>query len=110
MPHSVRKLLIDLSLSCEEIIDFTSTGNFKEFQGNRVLQLAVEREFEIIGEVLSRLEKIDREGLMDKIPEYRKIIDFRNIIAHGYDMINESILWDFAINRVPELLSKVREY
>lgn len=69
-----------------------------------MLQLAIEREFEIIGEALFRLSNLEEEILASKIPEYRKIIDFRNIIAHGYDIIDEAALWDFAENRVPELL------
>ena len=110
MPHKTRKLLLDISLSCQEISDFIDGKSFKDFLQDRMLQLALEREFEIIGEALFRLSKIEEETLSKKIPEYRKIIDFRNIIAHGYDIIDEAALWDFAVNRVPELLSKVEEY
>lgn len=46
---------------------------------------------------------------MKKIPEYKRIIGFRNIIAHGYDVIDDAALWDFANNRVPELLEKARK-
>ena len=72
-----------------------------------MLQLAIERAFEIIGEALHWLSKIDEDTLAQKIPEYRKIIDFRNIIAHGDDIIDQAAMWDFAVNRVPELLDKV---
>jgi len=60
-----------------------------------MLQLAIERKFEIIGEALCRLERIEEETLSRKIPEYRKIIDFRNIIVHGCDIIDEAAMWDF---------------
>ena len=63
MPHSVQKLLLDMKLSCEEITDFTLGKSFAEFQDNRMLQLAIEREFEIIGEALSRLARIEEEKL-----------------------------------------------
>jgi len=53
---------------------------------------------------------IDPVDLENKIPEYRQIIDFRNIISHGYDVIDEKVIWDFAVNKVPELLQKVRNY
>jgi len=110
MPHSVEKLLQDISLSCIEIKDFIHGLTFKDFQENRMLQLAIEREFEIIGEALSRIARIEEDNLARQIPEYRKIIDFRNIIAHGYDIIDEAALWDFAENWVPELLEKVENY
>ncbi|MCH8549237.1 MAG: DUF86 domain-containing protein [Balneolaceae bacterium] len=78
--------------------------SYEEFQKDRVLQLAIEREFEIIGEALYRLEKVEPDKLADRIPEYRKIIDFRNILAHGYDIIDEAVVWDFVQNKVPKLL------
>ena len=84
--------------------------NFEDFQENRMLQLAIEREFEIIGEALHRLSRIEEDTLAKKIPEYRKIIDFRNIIAHGYDIIDEAAMWDFAVNHVPKLIDKVEDY
>jgi uncharacterized protein with HEPN domain len=110
MPHSIRKLLIDLSLACAETKEFCSGKDLAAFQSDRVLQLAIERQFEIIGEALYRLERADPDNLPKKIPEYRQIIGFRNLIAHGYDIIDDASLWDFVVNRVPELLEKVQKY
>jgi uncharacterized protein with HEPN domain len=110
MPHSARKLFLDVSLSCREINEFTKGKTYDDFLEDRLLQLAIEREFEIIGEALYRLEKLEQEKLEKRIPEYRKIIGFRNIIAHGYDIIDVAALWDFVKNRVPELLEKVENY
>jgi uncharacterized protein with HEPN domain len=73
MPHRVRKLLLDLSLACAETIQFCAGKDLANFQSDRVLQLAVERQFEIIGEALLRLERIDADNLAQRIPEYRKI-------------------------------------
>lgn len=110
MLHKTQKLLLDISLSCQEISSFIEGKSFEDFLEQRILQLAIEREFEIIGEALQRLSRIEGATLSDKIPEYRKIVDFRNIIAHGYDIIDEAAIWDFAVNRVPELLHKVESY
>ena len=110
MPHSARKLLLDLEISCQEILEFSKGKSFADFSNDRLLQLATEREFEIIGEALVRLERIEEENLRRRIPEYRKIIGFRNILAHGYDIVDEASLWDFVVNRVPELLEQVQAY
>ncbi len=110
MQHRIRKLILDIILSCEEIEQFTRGKDFHAFLEDRLLQLALEREFEIIGEALVRLERIDAHAIGEKIPEYRRIIDFRNLVAHGYDVIDDSSLWDFAKNRVPELIDKARKY
>jgi uncharacterized protein with HEPN domain len=110
MPHSIRKLLLDITLASEEIGEFVEGKAFTDFQKDRILQLALEREFEIIGEALARLERLDKDKLSQKIPEYIKIIGFRNLVAHGYDVIDDASLWDFAINLVPELLDKIQNY
>ena len=110
MPHDVQKLLVDIRTACEEIIQFTEDKSIDDFKKDRILQLALERQFEIIGEAIFRLDRIDHENLAIKIPEYQKIIVFRNVIAHGYDIIDYYVLWDFAKERVPELLEKAHNY
>jgi len=110
MPHSVEKLLIDIRIACQELSGFVDGKTFESFLCDRLLQLALEREFEIIGEALVRLERLDPERLAQRIPEYRKIIGFRNLVAHGYDIIDDAALWDLAQNHVPELLQKVMSY
>jgi len=110
MPPRIRKLLLDISLACEEIKLFRANKTFEAFQHDRMLQLALEREYEIIGEALSRLESIDETLLAEHIPAYRKIIGLRNIIAHGYDELDDAMLWDFAQRRVDELLNKVQNW
>lgn len=110
MPHKPQKLIIDIRNACEEIMVFTDGKGIEEFKSDRLLQLALERQFEIIGEALARLDRIDHDNLANTIPEYSKIISFRNIIAHGYDIIDQDTLWDFAKERIPELLEQVRSY
>jgi uncharacterized protein with HEPN domain len=56
-------------------------------------QAALERKFEILGEALNRAEQSDPE-LADHLPELRRIIGMRNRIIHGYDAVDEEILWD----------------
>ena len=110
MVHRVDKLLLDIRICCEEIIEFCASKDLESLRSNRMLQLALEREFEIIGEALLRLERVEMESLESKIPEYRKIIGFRNLVAHGYDQIDDLILWDLATNHIPGLLKKVQEF
>lgn len=110
MPHRTEKLLTDLQLAVAEIVDFTQKKILKDYLEDRMLQLALEREFEIIGEALNRLERIDEDRLSAHIPEYRRIIGFRNIIAHGYDVIDDATLWDLATNRIPEFKQQIESY
>jgi hypothetical protein len=35
MPHSGRKLLLDVSLACQEVMEFTKGKSYEEFQEDR---------------------------------------------------------------------------
>jgi len=107
MPHDPRKLVYDVIITCEEMMSMR-TEHFEAYMSDRVLQLATERQFEIIGEALSRLARLEPELLQSHIPEFRHIIGFRNVIAHGYDVIDQAVLWDFSVNKVPQLLEEAR--
>ena len=65
---------------------------------------------EIIGEVLNRLIRIDEEKLEEVIPEYRSIVGLRNIIAHGYDVVDPMVVWDVVINHIPVLSDQIERY
>ncbi len=65
---------------------------------------AVERQFEIVGEALNQLSKIDSD-LASQIPDLREIIGFRNILIHGYATINLDRVWQAVIEDLPKLRS-----
>ncbi|MDC1004736.1 hypothetical protein OAQ34_03835 [Opitutales bacterium] len=101
MPHSLDNLLLDIRISCEEIIEFCKSKDSDKLRLERMLQLAMEREFEIIGEALLRMERLSLESLESKIPEYRKIIGFINLVAHRLStLVNCDRLYRFENGRV----------
>ena len=65
------------------------------------------RKFEIIGEALNRLRSVDPE-LAGRIPNFQKIIDFRNLLIHGYDRIESDRVWPYAKNDLPKLHHSVQ--
>ena len=58
MVHRVDKLLLDIRISCEEIIEFCASKDLESLRSSRMRQLALEREFEIIVEALLRLGEL----------------------------------------------------
>ena len=73
-----------------------------------MLHSAVERQFITIGEALSRLEKLDA-GLAGQITACRQIIAFRNVLVHGYDAIDDPIVWQVIEKDVPVLQRQVED-
>ena len=87
---------------------FISGIDFNTYQNTPVTKGAVERDFEIIGEALNRIKNTDYE-VLEKISEHHRIIGFRNILIHGYDIVDESIVWQAVTKHLPILLGEVRE-
>jgi uncharacterized protein with HEPN domain len=108
MSDDLRKHLFDILEAAEEIETFVQGMDFDAYQKNIVTQRAVERDFEIIGEALNRIRKIDEEFL-EKISEHHRIIGFRNILIHGYDVIDEMIVWKAIENHLPILLKEIKD-
>ena len=91
MPHNPPMLLEDIPHAAQRIQDFTSGRSLSDYQTNELLRAGVERFYIVIGEALSRLEKVD-VNLTNQIMDYRKIIGFRNVLVHGYKMIDDQIV------------------
>ena len=73
-----------------------------------MLRSAIERQFEIIGEALNRLKRLDPETAV-RISDYQRIIDFRNVLAHGYDVVSDQVVWDIVQNKLPDLRREIDE-
>ncbi len=108
MNDETRKNLIDILQAAEEIQDFVRGMDFKAYQNKPVTIRAVERDFEIIGEALNRI-KYTGDELLEKISEHHRIIGFRNILIHGYDIVDEAIVWTAVTNHLPILIGEVKE-
>ena len=75
---------------------------FDDFSRDVRLRSAVERQFEIIGEALSQLSRSDSE-IAKKIADLPRIEAFRNILIHGYAVIDHAIVWRVVRENVPTL-------
>jgi len=74
-----------------------------------MLRRAVEREFEIIGEGLKRLRDAEPD-ILETITAAHAIIGFRNRLAHGYDTIDDAIVWGIVQGHIPKLINDLRTY
>ena len=106
MQLEAKKLLEDIRLACEEILSFTEGKTFQDYQKERLLRSGVERQFEIVGEAMSRLVKTSPD-VTNQVSHYKRVISFRNILIHGYDIVEDSVVWDIVAKDLPLLYSKV---
>lgn len=106
-PESL-KCLHDVLEAAKSIESYTRELNEDSFYKNGMAQAATERKFEIIGEALSRIAKLDH-SILEGIPDHRRIIGFRNVIAHGYDQIDPGVVWDAIVNHLPALVARVKD-
>lgn len=105
MDNAIKKLVFDINQGLIRIDTFLGPKKvFGDYQSNLMLQQAVERNLEIIGEAVSKIVKIAPEI---KISHSRKIVDTRNKIIHGYDEIQPENIWNIIINYLPKLKAEV---
>ena len=71
-----------------------------------MLQDAVERNLEIIGEAINQLLKLNPQI---PITNARRIVDTRNKIIHDYDSVEPVHIWAIIINHLPRLQQEVKE-
>ncbi len=71
-------------------------------------QQAVERNFEIIGEVIKRLRQHYPE-VVARIPDHARAYDFRNFLIHQYDAVDPDEVWGTIRKNIPELHATVRD-
>jgi uncharacterized protein with HEPN domain len=108
MRPETAKLLYDMKSSAERISRFTAAKTVEDYLRDELLRSGVERQFEIIGEAMTRLIKLDR-ATAEKISEYRQIAGFRNALVHGYDSIDDDTCWGVVTNKLPILLRELNE-
>ena len=108
MPHSKEKLLEDILIAIQDIESFSKGKTFNDYKSDKLLQSAIERQLEIIGEALYRLRALD-ESYLHSITDAHRIIGMRNILAHGYDVINDQIIWEAVESHIPILKAEITE-
>ena len=106
MQPKTPKLLEDIRDAADFILEVVRGKTLNNYQGDRILRQAIERNFEIIGEAMKRVAEHDPQTAV-KIGDYRQIIAFRNVLIHGYDLVDHALVWSTIENQVPRLLKDV---
>jgi len=95
--------LWDMLDAAKAIMAFISNRTFYDFQQDRMLRNAIERNMEIIGEAANRVSESFQKA-HSEIP-WKSIIGQRNILIHEYGEIKNERIWVVATKRIPELIT-----
>jgi len=105
MQTELKKYLFDIHESIDSIEKYLGIKrDFNIYMGDKMLRRAVEREFEIIGEAMSRIDKLDSSI---NISAKKLIINMRNRVIHGYDKIDNEIIWGTIVRHLPILKTEI---
>jgi len=106
MRPEVKKYLFDIHKACELIGQFAGAKSAEQYRNDPLLKSAVERQFQVIGEALQQLLRRFPE-VAQQISDHRSIINFRNILVHGYDRIEDDVVWGVIHTKLPILSDEV---
>ena len=107
MDEMVKKYLFDIQQSLVSIETFIGDKkDFSAYMQNKMLRRAVEREFEIMGEAMNKLDKVDPAI---PISSKKQINGLRNRVIHGYDKIDDEIVWGIIVRHLPKLKLEVNK-
>ena len=107
MDNIAKKYLFDIEICIDNVEKYVGKPQlYENYVSNDMLQDAVERNLEIIGEAVNNLLKIDA---LIAISNARRIVDTRNKIIHGYDSIEPVNIWAIVVNYLPILKAEVNQ-
>jgi uncharacterized protein with HEPN domain len=107
MPISNREAayIWDMLQAARRIQEFTAGLSYEEYLESILIQSAVERQLEILGEACRRMSEEFRQE-HPEIP-WSGIIAQRNVIAHQYDEIIQEQLWSVVNENLPVLIAQL---
>lgn len=101
MDIDLKTWLYDIITAIGEIDAFLlDVQHFDRYAEDVKTKRAVERNLEIIGEAMRRISK---KTPAVELTNYRRIIDTRNRIIHGYDHVSDELIWGIVTQHLPQL-------
>lgn len=90
-----------------EAIEMASGRSRNDLDKDRMLNLALVRLVEVIGEAAAKVPDAFRERYPD-VP-WQQIVGMRNRLIHGYDAVDFDILWTIIQDDLPSLIDQLEE-
>ena len=91
----------------QEAISVVKVRQRQDLENDRMLELALVRLIEIIGEAATRVSP-EGQRKYPSIP-WPEIVGMRNRLIHGYDEVDLNILWDTLEFDLPPLVATLQQ-
>ena len=104
MPRD-KQYLVDIFKSAQIILDHVTGVDWDSFYQDILVQDAVIRRLEIIGEASRRISE-DFKAKHDHLP-WHEMISMRNLVIHEYDAVALPIIWNTINENIPALLEQL---
>lgn len=102
-----RLYIYDIEKCCEKIADYLSGITYENFMGNPMLQDALVRNLEIIGEASKNLSEVLRAD--NPQIAWREIMRMRDKIVHHYFRLKLDVIWQTATEDIPKLKPEIEK-
>ena len=102
MSERLPKFLDDAAHAARQALKFLSGRGLDDYRADDMLRSAVERQVEIVGEACRRALE-DTPALRSRLPESALAVAMRNRIAHGYDTVDDGIVFQTVTTRFAAL-------
>ena len=105
MKRDLNLFIEDIVNSIKNVEEFSKELSEEKFLKNKLVQRAIERELEIIGESVKNIS----ESLKNKYPEVRwkGLAGFRDILTHAYFGIISERIWEIIKEDIPVLKKQI---
>lgn len=106
MSPDPRAFLWDALEAARAIGTFIEGQTEASYMADALRRAAVERKCEIIGEALNRLARAAPD-VAAQMPELPRIVAFRNLLIHGYAVVDDRLVWRTVTRELPLLRERL---
>ena len=107
MNDQLKKHLLDAIQAAQTVLEFIGDADSARYCADRLLRAGVERHLTVLGEAARRALE-EAPELREQVPDLRFAVSLRNRLVHGYDAVDDEIVFDTALADLPVLIRTLR--
>ena len=109
MERESRIYLEDIWTACDRIESLLlSDATLDRYLSDDRTRWAIERQLSIIGEAMYQLQQFF-PATAAQFPDVRQIVKFRHVIIHGYQNLNDHVVWEILQRDLPILRNEIEK-